>query len=83
MSHEPRAYCNCGTASLEIDGVSYPPGTEFTAVLTPDHEAFLKRIEAIREVKVTAAPKPAGPENRRVRSGGPGGALPVNGGGDE
>lgn len=71
----PKTYRNCGTAPLVLDQgtpqeVFIMPGKEFTATLPPDMEAFLGRIEAIREVKVAdpaadPAPKPSFPKAKK------------------
>jgi hypothetical protein len=55
-----KRYRNCGTSPLTLDAGtaserSVSPGEEFTAEFTPEHEAFLNTIEAIREVVIGPA----------------------------
>lgn len=55
-----KRYRNCGTSPLTLDAGtpserSVTPGEEFTAEFTPEHEAFLNAIEAIREVVIVPA----------------------------
>lgn len=47
-----KTYTNHGTAPIRLGDVTYQPGEQFSADMTPEQEVFLMEIEAIRKVEV-------------------------------